>query len=94
MNKNMMRKIAIGIFSLTIIIVFASFFVANQVDNDTWDDTHWGGDTGEEEYSVSDDDTTNGTDEFCNTGICTSIILFGSVLLPSCIKYWKKEDDE
>ncbi len=91
----MMRKIAIGIFSFTIIIAFASFFVANQVDNDTWEDTHWGGDTGEEEYGTpTGEDGTRGTDDLCGTGVCTSVILFGSVLLPSCIQYWKKEDDE
>ncbi len=88
------RIIAIGVFSLTILIALTFLLVTNQVDNDTWEETHWGGDTGEEEYSVSDGDGTNGTDELCNTGVCTSIILFGSVLLPSCIKYRKKEDDQ
>lgn len=94
MNKGMMRKIAIGIFSFTIIIVFASFFVVNQVDNDTWDDTHWGGDTGEEEYSTpTGDDSTNGTDDLCSGGLCsTAIIVFSMVLLPSCIKWNRKHE--
>lgn len=47
----MFKKRATGLMSLAFIIVLASIFVVNQVDNDTWDDTHWGGDTGEEEYT-------------------------------------------
>ncbi|MCK4545048.1 hypothetical protein KAU43_05875 [candidate division WOR-3 bacterium] len=71
----MIKKRTTGLMSLAFIIVLASIFVANQVDNDTWDETHWGGDTGEEEYSTSPtDEITEG-----GGGICGSIIIFGVI---------------
>lgn len=66
-----MRKIAIGILSLVIITALASVFIVNQLENDTWDDTHWGGDVGEEEFSQpsKDEETRNGG------GWCSGIIV-------------------
>ena len=92
----MVHKRTTGIVGLAFIIVLASIFAVNQVNNDTWDETHWGGDTGEEEYSTqTGDGDINGTGGLCNSGICTTaIIVFSVVLLPSCVQYWKREDDE
>ena len=73
----MFKKRATGLMSLAFIIVLASIFVVNQVDNDTWDDTHWGGDTGEEEYSTSPTDEI--TEE--GGGICGSVIIFGVIFI-------------
>lgn len=78
------KTIILSVLSFTIIIVFASFFVVNQMDgNDTWDATHWGGDVGEEEYSTPDVED-EGTNE--SGGICGSIIIVGVILIPPFIK--------
>lgn len=84
-----------GLMGLALIVIVASIFVVNQVANDTWDETHWGGDVGEEEYSTqTGDGSINGTGDICNTGICsTAIIVFSVVLLPSCVQYWKRDDE-
>lgn len=76
-GETIMKKTTARILGFAFIIVLASIFVVNQVDNDTWDETHWGGDTGEEEYSTSPtDELTEG-----GGGICGSIIIFGVIFI-------------
>lgn len=93
----MRKTIIIGIILIIIlafmIVILPSLSMAQNDANDTWDDTHWGGDVGEEEYSVSEDDGTRDDGDICNTGICSSVILFGVVIVPPYIKYWKRNNE-
>lgn len=73
------------------IFILPSLVMAQNETDDSWGDTHWGGDVGEEEYSVPKDDGTNDGDDICNTSYCSSVILFGIVVVPPSIKYWKRK---
>ena len=86
MNK---RLIATAIFGLILITALASFFIVNQVDNDTWDDTHWGGDVGEEEYNEPiENEGTKGDGE-----VCSMIVVIGFVGGSGYFVHWKRKNE-
>ena len=88
----MRKRIALGVLSFAFIVVLGVILLANQVD-ETWEDTHWGGDVGEEEYSEtrSEDGTEEG--DICNTGVCGTAVIFG-VVVPSYAFTMKRSKNE
>jgi len=81
-----MKLTACCILVLSIFIFLATITTAQS--NDTWYDSHWGGDTGEETYHdpLPQDETRNEEDD---GGICSSVILFG-MCIPA-ITLYKRE---
>ena len=81
------RKVAIAILSTIIIIALGSIFMANQIDNDTWDDTHWGGDVGEEKYNEPiEDEGTKGGGKLC------SMVIMCVIVIPAYCFQWKRKE--
>ena len=73
---------------IALIVVLGVILLANQV-NDTWEDTHWGGDVGEEEYSETRSEDGTGQGDVCNTGVCGTGYIFGFVVPSYIIIRWK-----
>jgi len=78
------RKIA----GMVVLILLGSFFIVNQIGNDTWDDTHWGGDTGEEEYHVPQQ--SDGTRDGDGGEVCSMIFFIGFIGGTGYYIKWKR----
>lgn len=80
------KLIASGLLSLIIITALGSYVMVNQA-NDTWDDTHWGGDVGEETYN---EPTAEEEEESKSGGMCGIVILTIGTILPAYL-YQRKQ---
>ena len=73
------------------IVLIVGLLIANQVTNETWDGTHWGGDTGEDDYSTPT--SNDGIDE-SSGDLCGSVIMFGIIYdLQYIVTFWKGKDE-
>lgn len=81
------------IFRIILIILCAVMIISLSIitqadpDNNTheWYDSHWGGDTGEENYTEPSEEETR-----TSGGGCFSIIVMGSICVPACAIHLKR----
>lgn len=83
-----MKKIGYTIFIFVIFISVFTVLIRAEPTNDTWHDTHWGGDTGEEEFTEppKDEGTRGGG------GLCSSGMIVMGVCVPAKILQMRKKN--
>lgn len=83
----MKLKLILIIFCAMILILSLSSISKADPNNNTheWYESHWGGDTGEENYTEPSEEETRTS----GSG-CFSIIVMGSICVPACAIHLKR----
>lgn len=76
---------------LLVIMITCVKSVKAEPQNDTWKDNHWGGDTGEENYTEPSGDVRIPDNDLCTPSYCTGVIVM--VAIPVAMVVQKRRKD-